>query len=102
MRTEPAEPPVFCIVDPSLKDFVGHHFAYDDAVARGAVAAGFRAVILAHREVSEAIAGSTDVLRCFRRDMWGGSALARHLPGRFRSAGGMLLTNRAFSAEERP
>lgn len=93
--------PVFCIIDPSLKDFVGHHFSYDEAVARGATAAGYRAVTLAHSEVSDAIAGTTEVLRCFRRDMWGSHPLSNHVPVRFRTAFDVTMTNRDFLADLR-
>jgi hypothetical protein len=61
--------PEFCIVDPSLQDFVDHHFAYDQAVAAAAEAAGFRTRVLAHRAVTEAVAGAVAVRRCFRRDI---------------------------------
>lgn len=88
--------PVFCIVDPSLKDFIGHHFAYDEAVARGAIAAGYRAVTLAHHDVTDAIADSIEIHRCFRRDMWGGHPLAAYVPSRFRAAFDVVMTNREF------
>ncbi len=94
-----AAQPVFCIIDPSLRDFIGHHHAYDEAVARGAAAAGYRAVTLAHSQVSEAVAGTTQVLRCFRRDMWGHSPLARHVPERWRARGEIYLANREFLAD---
>lgn len=93
---DPDARPVFCIVDPSLKDFVGHHFSYDNAVAAGAAAAGFRPVILAHRDVSTTIAGRIRLVRCFRRDMWGSRTLARYLPVRDRAGAGIRLTNRDF------
>ena len=105
MLTEPitveTQAPVFCVVDPSLKDFVGHHFAYDEAVARGAGAAGFRAITLAHREVTEAIAGATSIVRCFRRDMWGEATLTKHLPRRLLATVNAWLTNREFEADLR-
>src|SRR5258708_27921766 len=99
MSGEPADRPVFCIVDPSLRDFVGHHFAYDDAVAKAALAAGFRAVILAHNAVSTEIGGGASVVRCFRRDIWADSEWTRHLPGRVRTAATTLLANRDFRTD---
>jgi glycosyltransferase involved in cell wall biosynthesis len=90
--------PVFCIVDPSLRDFVGHHFSYDHAVAHAAAAANYRTVILAHRDVSSAIAGIADVRRCFRRDMWG-ATIGRRIPGRPGSVADVLLASRDFHAD---
>src|SRR5947209_9125887 len=97
-RQSPAERPVFCIVDPSLKDFVGHHFAYDEAVAHAAEAAGYRAVVLAHRDVTETIAGSVEVRRCFRRDIWG-STIGRRLWGPIGVAADMALANSHFGSD---
>ncbi len=91
--------PVFCIVDPSLRDFIGHHYAYDASVARAASAAGFRAVTLAHRRVLSEIAASLAVVPCFRRDMWTGNHFASYLPRRLRTAGEILLTNHDFSRD---
>jgi glycosyltransferase involved in cell wall biosynthesis len=90
--------PVFCIVDPSLRDFVGHHFSYDNAVARAAAAVGYRVVVLAHRDVSAAITGIADVRRCFRRDMWG-ATVGRRIPGRLGSAADIALASRDFHAD---
>ena len=98
IRHLPAERPVFCIVDPSLKDFVGHHFAYDEAVAHAAEAAGFRTVVLAHRDVTETIAGTVEVRRCFRRDIWG-STLGGRLWGPVGTAANLLLANNDFGAD---
>ncbi|MBV1796103.1 glycosyltransferase [Siccirubricoccus sp. G192] len=88
--------PEFCIVDPSLKDFVGHHFAYDQAVAEAAEAAGFRARVLAHQAVTEAVAGAIPVRRCFRRDIWGRHPLAARLPGLPGRILDLLACNRDF------
>jgi glycosyltransferase involved in cell wall biosynthesis len=74
--------PVFCIVDPSLRDFVGHHFAYDLSVARAAGAAGFEAVALGHHAVIPEVARALRVVPCFRRDIWGRHPLARGLASR--------------------
>ncbi len=94
-----AAKPLYCIVDPSLRDFVGHHYAYDAAVAHGASTAGFRPVTLAHREVAPAIAGSIAVVPCFRRDMWSGPHRGSYLPRRFRAVGEILQANHDFARD---
>ncbi|HXO13341.1 MAG TPA: hypothetical protein VN871_13350, partial [Mycobacterium sp.] len=48
--------PTFCIVDPTLKNLVGHHFVYDAAVAHAASQNGYVPLILAHRIVERQIA----------------------------------------------
>ena len=88
--------PVCCIVDPSLRDFIGHHFSYDNALAAGAADAGFQPVILAHKDVSATIAGRVHLRPCFRRDMWGSSPLVRYLPAQHQAEGTIRLANRDF------
>ncbi|SFL08114.1 Glycosyltransferase involved in cell wall bisynthesis [Falsiroseomonas stagni DSM 19981] len=88
--------PVFLIIDPSLKDFVGHHFSYVEAVARGATEAGYRAVTLANRDATDAIADRLAMQRCLRRDMWSSHPMASHVPARFRTAFDTAMTNREF------
>jgi len=73
--------PVFCILDPSLRDFVGHHFAYDHAVAGAAETAGFEAVTLGHGRVIPEIARTMRVEPCFRRDIWDRHPFAQRVPG---------------------
>lgn len=63
--------PSFIIVDPSLKDFIGHHFAYDNSVAEAAVAAGYKPVVLGHCDVAPEVSGVLDITPAFRRDIWG-------------------------------
>lgn len=104
---DPGPKPVFCIVDPSLKDFIGHHFAYDHSVAAAAAAKGYRAVALGHRDVIPEVAGALDLRRCFRRDIWGRHPWARALldaGGRIATAGRVLdhaLCIRDFDADLR-
>jgi len=69
--SSPVTRPAFIIVDPSLRDFVGHHHAYDSTVAHAAGLAGFRAVVLGHRDAIPAVAEGLELVRCFRRDIWG-------------------------------
>jgi glycosyltransferase involved in cell wall biosynthesis len=63
--------PTFCIVDPTLKDLVGHYYAYDAAVAQAASQCGYTPLILAHRLVGREIAGRLRVEPSFSADMWG-------------------------------
>ncbi len=63
-------PPLLCIVDPNLRDFVGHHFAYDHAVAEAARGAGFLPLVLGHRALPEAIARQAGAVPAFSDDIW--------------------------------
>lgn len=77
--------PAFIIVDPSLKDFIGHHFAYDHAVADAAAAAGYAPAVLGHRNVEAALTSQMPVIPAFRRDIWDKHPLVARfaqLPGR--------------------
>jgi len=62
--------PLFCIIDPNLKDFVGHHYEYDQATADGALAAGYAPVVLSHRHVIAEIRSRLSVRPAFRSDIW--------------------------------
>ncbi len=61
---------LLCIVDPSLKNFVGHHFEYDAAVASGATRAGYEVVCLAHRDVETSVSDVLSVRPTFTYDIW--------------------------------
>ncbi len=63
--------PLLCIVDPSLKDFVGHHFEYDAAVASGARDLGYEVICLANGSVQKAISDVLAVRPAFTHDIWG-------------------------------
>ncbi len=63
--------PTFCIVDPTLKNLVGHHFAYDAAVAHAASLSGYVPLILAHKHAEREIAEQVGVVRAFEEDIWG-------------------------------
>ncbi len=86
--------PAFYIVDPNLRNVVGHYFEYDRTVAEGAAENGYRTVILANRDVEPAIAARVGAHPVFTRDIWGlagaGSFLARAL-GKLRDNGRFLL-----------
>lgn len=58
------------IIDPCLKDFVGHHFEYDRAVLQGLGRRGVRAVVLGHREMEPAVRSEPSVRPVFQRDIW--------------------------------
>ena len=57
-------------MDPSLKDFVGHHFEYDAAVAGGARDAGYEVVCLAHKTVQRSVSDVLPVRAAFTHDIW--------------------------------
>src|SRR5882762_8623721 len=59
------------IVDPSLRDHIGHHAEYDRAVARAARNEGIAATVLAHRDVTADVAADVPVAPIFSNDMWG-------------------------------
>jgi glycosyltransferase involved in cell wall biosynthesis/tetratricopeptide (TPR) repeat protein len=61
----------FFVVDPSLRDFVGHHFEYDAATLAGARAYGFEAHCLAHRAATLAISAELKLKSVFTYDIWG-------------------------------
>ena len=62
--------PAFIIVDPCLKDFIGHHYEYDHSTAAAASALGFDPVVLAHSDVSSEIEARVELRRCFSHDIW--------------------------------
>ena len=59
------------IVDPSLKDHIGHHAEYDRAVAQAARTGGIAVTVLAHRRVVRDVAARIPVMPVFSNDMWG-------------------------------
>uniref|UniRef100_UPI0035B29C79 glycosyltransferase n=1 Tax=Phenylobacterium sp. TaxID=1871053 RepID=UPI0035B29C79 len=59
------------VVDPSLRDLVGHHFEYDAATLEGARALGVEAVVLGHRNADAEIAQALGVRPVFGFDIWG-------------------------------
>lgn len=56
-----------CIVDPALKDFVGHHYEYARCLYECAETRGEPIVILGHRRPAEQLSKSLPVERVFRR-----------------------------------
>lgn len=108
--------PIYCILDPNLRDFLGHHASYDHAVAQAATRAGYSAVVLGHQDMAEtnsALVGEARLVPAFAEDIWandgsrGGfalwrdlrrrnntfaQALARHLPADM-PAGSVILAH---------
>ncbi len=68
---QPGARGLFHIVDPNLRNVVGHYFEYDRAVAEGARDLGYRVVIHAHRDVEPGIAARVGAQPVFSRDIWG-------------------------------
>lgn len=67
---EDKKTPTFCLVDPSLRDLVGHHYEYDRAVVEGAKADGYDVVCLAHAEVIAEIVERLPLRPAFACDIW--------------------------------
>src|SRR5690348_13408173 len=63
-------PDALIIVDPSLRDLIGHHAEYDRAVARAAQEAGIAVTVLAHRGVTAEVAAAVPCLPVFSDDIW--------------------------------
>lgn len=86
---------LFHIVDPNLRDVVGHYFEYDRTVAEGAAAIGYTPVIMANHAVEAAIARQVGAHAVFRRDIWGlasqGGGLVGRAIGRLRDNARFLL-----------
>ncbi|MGE0418587.1 MAG: hypothetical protein AB7O80_17435, partial [Acetobacteraceae bacterium] len=61
----------FVIVDPNLRNVVGHYFEYDRTVAEGAAAAGYRTVVLGAHDIEPEIARPLGAQGVFTRDIWG-------------------------------
>src|SRR6267378_3120988 len=57
------------IVDPSLKDHIGHHAEYDRAVAQAARTGGIAVTVLAHRRVVRDVAARIPVMPVFRMNL---------------------------------
>ncbi|MGX9962814.1 glycosyltransferase [Roseomonas sp. F4] len=65
--------PVYCVVDPNLRDFLGHHASYDHAVAEAADRAGYDAVVLGHAAMDgtgSGLVGSAWLVPAFADDIW--------------------------------
>jgi len=67
----PESPDHLIVVDPSLKDYIGHHAEYDRAVAHSAREDGIAVTVLAHRQVVGDVAAAIPVVPVFSNDMWG-------------------------------
>jgi len=58
------------IVDPCVRDFVGHHLEYNEAIVRAAEEAGLSATTLGHSEMPDEIQRRIHGVRCFSHDIW--------------------------------
>lgn len=59
------------VVDPSLRDNIGHHIEYDRAVQQACSEAHIDCLVLAHRDVEEYLPHNPIVIPTFSLDMWG-------------------------------
>jgi glycosyltransferase involved in cell wall biosynthesis len=101
IRSAEGSAPVFCIVDPSLRDFVGHYFAYDASIIRAAQSMGYRAMVLGPRDADAAITAAVPLVAAFRRGIWERHPWTRHLSGLARRAVDHVLCARDFGADLR-
>lgn len=88
--------PLFCIVDSSLTDFVGHHYSYDHAVIAAAKSAGYDIALLAHRDAVRAFGQQLNLVPCFRRNHQTPHPWISWLPHKFRRAPNTWLAGRDF------
>ncbi|MHB1953500.1 MAG: glycosyltransferase [Sulfobacillus sp.] len=58
------------VVDPSLRDNVGHHLEYDAALMQATSESGIDSLVLAHRDVEEFLPHHPHVWPTFSQDMW--------------------------------
>mgnify|MGYP000143749578 CR=1 FL=1 len=66
------------IVDQTLKDYQGHHFEYDAAIAEAAQAAGLNPVIVANKAYETLEAETATVVPWYRASWYDASADSRH------------------------
>src|SRR5260221_7845427 len=66
----PSSPKTLIIVDPCVRDFVGHHLEYNEAIVRAAEQAGLRAVTLGHRDMPADVQRRINGGGCFSHDIW--------------------------------
>lgn len=87
---------VLCVVDPNLRDRLGHHFEYDYSLLEPVLRRGYEFLVLGHRQVEKAIASAMPVEGVFPHDIW------ERFPGLARIPGGVghkldiLLSNLRF------
>jgi hypothetical protein len=67
----PAKHPRFLLVDPSLRDRVGHHYVYGQGCLLAARLEGLRTVALVNRMLITRLDGVDQLIPVFRRDFWG-------------------------------
>ncbi|CAD5275207.1 hypothetical protein BOSE62_130648 [Bosea sp. 62] len=82
------------ILDPNLRDFVGHYLEYDRSVSEAAKLAGLSCVILGHRSFTPSFDGLIDVRPIYSADIW------NRLPDHdFHSVKSLEFANSQFAAE---
>jgi glycosyltransferase involved in cell wall biosynthesis len=70
---------VFCIVNPCLKNLVGHYFEYDRSLVAPARQRGYEVVILGHQQAEPAISEMMPLQKSFTRDIWHTYPSLKHL-----------------------
>lgn len=61
---------MFCVVDPHLKDMMGHYFMYDYSLMEAARGRGFEFLVLGHKRVDPLVADVMPVRKVFSREIW--------------------------------
>lgn len=62
------------VVDPSLRDNVGHHIEYDLSLLHEAKQQGLGIVVLAHKDAVVMLPASENIIAAFSEDIWGTSS----------------------------
>lgn len=70
----------FFVVDPQLRDLVGHYFTYDYSLMAPAKDCGFEFVVFGHKNIDATIRSVMPVRRTFSRDIWDGLPRIRLVP----------------------
>ncbi len=63
-------PKTVIIVDPCVRDFVGHHLEYNEAIVQAAKQAGLTVATLGHRDMPAEVQSRINGVRCFSHDIW--------------------------------
>ncbi len=87
--------PTLCIIDQNLRDFRGHHFSWDHAVAEAGRRAGFAPLVLGHKALEAETARQAGAVAAYTDDIWavrpGGGPLLRRRDE--------VMRNRRFAEE---
>ena len=63
-------PKIVIIVDPCVRDFVGHHLEYNEAIVQAAAKVGLKVATLGHRDMPAEVQTRVNGVGCFSHDIW--------------------------------